>query len=165
MANQLMGKYNNHTPVVEIFTEGSISLPCKQITKSFLENIAVRTLIFLEQKRVSITLIVTDNKNIQDINSEYRNKNHPTDVISFAYRDSPFPEPPLELEELGDIYLSFEKAEEQASQYNTTLTDEITRLIIHGIVHLAGYDHETGHKEKKEMERIENDILESIQNP
>jgi len=148
---------------IEIFTEGNISLPYRDLTESFFSTITVNTLIQTDTDNISVNLILTDNEYIKTINNEYRGKDEPTDVISFAYRDNPFPIIDNPMEELGDIYMSLEKAADQAVEYETTLTDELKRLIIHGILHLLGYDHEKSEDDEKRMISLEEKIFKAIQ--
>lgn len=147
---------------IEIFTEGNVSLPFNDIDEKFFSMIADRSLTQTATDNVSINLILTDNEYIKTINNEYRGKDTPTDVISFAYRDDPFPVIEDTIEELGDIYISLEKASEQAVEYGTTLADELKRLIIHGILHLLGYDHEKSEEEEKRMNALEEKIFNTI---
>jgi probable rRNA maturation factor len=91
-----------------------------------------------------INLVFTDNAFIKKINLEYRSKNYPTDVISFAAAKS------------GDIFISVEKAAEQAASYGASFDEEVKRLVVHGALHVLGYDHvrqidrkEMAPKEKK----------------
>lgn len=116
----------------------------------------------MEADKVSISIILTDNETIHEINREYRGKDKPTDVISFAYRDEPFPSPEDIAEELGDIYISLEKAEEQAPEFEVTFRDELKRLLVHGILHLLGYDHERSPEDEKKMQALEEKITGSI---
>jgi probable rRNA maturation factor len=83
-------------------------------------------------------------------------------VISFAYRDDLFPGINGEIEELGDIYISLEKASEQSLDYEVSLKDELKRLLVHGILHLIGYDHEISDKEDKRMRDMEDKIFNEI---
>ncbi len=147
---------------IEIFTEGDIHLPYKNLAEKFFSSIADSTLLHTGTDNVSVNLILTDNEYIKSINSEYRGKDTPTDVISFAYRDDPFPVIDNPMEELGDIYISLEKASEQAVEYGVTLSEELKRLIIHGVLHLLGYDHELSAEEEKRMNLLEDKIFDAI---
>ena len=84
-------------------------------------------------------VIITDNKRIHEINKQYRNIDKETDVISFALEDNLDIELPIRL--LGDIYISIDKAREQALSYNHSLERELSFLAVHGLLHLLGYDH------------------------
>lgn len=86
---------------------------------------------------------IVDNKEIHKINREYRSVDRPTDVISFAFLDDkneiqPKDGSPISL---GEIIISFEKAEEQAKEYGHSLIREMSFLFVHGMLHLLGYDH------------------------
>jgi probable rRNA maturation factor len=148
--------------LIEIFTEGNFALPYKGITENFLSKVSERILELTETDKVSVTVILTDNETIHTINKDYRGKDKPTDVISFAYRDEPFPSPDEIAEELGDIYISLEKAEEQAAEYGVTMEAEVKRLLIHGILHLLGYDHEKSEDDEIEMQALEEKLINII---
>ncbi|WP_461201077.1 rRNA maturation RNase YbeY [Anoxybacillus sp. TBDG-1] len=100
---------------------------------------------------VSITFV--DNEKIREINRDYRGKDQPTDVISFALEEMGEEEieivgvdvPPV----LGDIIISVPKAREQAEQYGHSFMRELGFLAVHGFLHLLGYDHETEEEEKE----------------
>ena len=92
-------------------------------------------------------VIIVDNNKIHDLNKEYRGIDRVTDVISFALED--FHDIDLEIRMLGDIYISYEKAKEQADYYGHSYLRELSFLTIHGLLHLLGYDHM-----KKEDEEV-----------
>ncbi len=99
-----------------------------------------------EFNTISFDIVLTNNTEIQRINKEYRKKDVPTDVITFAiFADSPAEERFIIDGEinLGEIILSVDKIESQANENNKTLTDELYYIISHGILHLLGYDHQT----------------------
>lgn len=147
---------------IEVFTEGDISLPYNGIEHEYISKISERILEETGTDNVSVSVILTDNKLIHEINSEYRGKDKATDVISFAYRDEPFPVPADIAEELGDIYISLEKAEEQAAEFGVTFGEEFQRLLVHGILHLIGYDHERSPEDEKIMQELEDKIIRLI---
>ena len=96
----------------------------------------------------SFSIIITDNTFIHKLNKEYRNVDRPTVVISFALEDNKdFISGDIRL--LGDIYISIDKAKEQAIEYGHSLLRELSFLSIHGLLHLLGYDHM-----KKEDEEV-----------
>lgn len=97
-----------------------------------------------------VELILTDNREIAQINREFRGIDKATDVLSFP--SDPFPGAPL-----GSIVISCEKAESVAKELGHTENDEIALLFIHGMLHLKGYDHEVdqGEMRDKEVEMIE----------
>ncbi|KKB74599.1 MULTISPECIES: rRNA maturation RNase YbeY [Bacillus] len=113
-----------------------------------------------DQAEVSVTIVT--NEEIQKINKEYRGKDYPTDVISFALEEDGEGEveiigaemPPV----LGDIIISIDKAEEQAGEYGHSLMRELGFLSVHGFLHLLGYDHMTD-EEEKEMFTKQKELL------
>ena len=114
-----------------------------------------------EDAEVSVTFV--DNDRIQEINHQYRHKNQPTDVISFALEEMGEDEIQIIGDEmprvLGDIVISIPKAHEQAEEYNHSFMRELGFLTVHGFLHLLGYDHETS-EDEKEMFTRQKDILE-----
>jgi probable rRNA maturation factor len=109
------------------------------------------------EKDIYVSLLLADNATIQTVNRDYRGKDKPTDVISFAY---------LEVEEvidapvetLGDIVISLERVEEQAKEYGHSFQRELFYVLTHGILHLLGYDH-IQEEDKKIMRAKEEEIL------
>lgn len=85
-------------------------------------------------------VIIVDNTYIHELNKEYRGIDRPTDVISFALEDH-IDEVNLDFRMLGDIYISLDKAKEQAIEYGHSFLREICFLTVHGLLHLLGYDH------------------------
>ena len=107
-----------------------------------------------------LSLLLTDNENIQVINREYRDKDAPTDVISFAYHETEdFNIGPYDT--LGDIIISLERVEEQSSEYNHSFEREFYYVLTHGILHILGYDH-IEEDDKKLMREREEAILSSF---
>lgn len=103
---------------------------------------------------VNFNVIIVDNSFIHKINKEYRGIDRPTDVISFALED----EHDIEYDDfrlLGDIYISIDKAREQAKEYGHSLKREICFLSVHGLLHLLGYDHMEKEDEKVMFARQE----------
>lgn len=112
---------------------------------------------------LSVTFV--NNEEIQQINHEYRGKNVPTDVISFAMEELGEGEMAIEVDGiprmLGDIIISVERAKEQAADYGHSEERELGFLAIHGFLHLLGYDHMEEQDEKKMTEKQET-ILQSF---
>ncbi len=113
-----------------------------------------------ENSELSITL--TDDKNIHALNKKYRNIDRPTDVLSFAFRESDEPQIlNAEVEILGDIIISVERAKVQAEEYGHSFLREIIFLEVHGLLHLLGYDH-IEESERIEMEGEQKFIMEKL---
>jgi probable rRNA maturation factor len=132
-------------------------------TKDNIEEINKLNLVIdftLKHEKVEnavFNIIFVDNNKIQEINKEYRNKDEKTDVISFALEDNK--DIKLDIRILGDIYISIDKAKEQAKDYGHSLEREISFLTIHGLLHLLGYDH-TNKEEEQKMFDLQERILE-----
>jgi len=108
---------------------------------------------------VSVTFV--DNKTIREINKEYRNKDSETDVISFALNDDEsdvFDEVIPNL--LGDIIVSYPKMVQQAEEYGHSINRELGFLVVHGFLHLLGYDH-MNEEEEKVMFKRQEELLEA----
>lgn len=99
-------------------------------------------------------VILVDNALIHKINKEYRGIDRPTDVISFALEDDNIVNCPG-VRILGDIYISYDKAVEQANEYGHSLLREMSFLSVHGLLHLLGYDHMEKEDEKIMFSRQE----------
>ncbi len=99
-------------------------------------------------KGASFSVILTDNKNIHNLNKKYRNIDKETDVISFALEDENKEDFNLKNRSLGDIYISVEKAIAQSKEYKHSRTRELSFLAVHGLLHLLGYDHMNKKDEK-----------------
>jgi probable rRNA maturation factor len=105
-------------------------------------------------KNVIFSITLVDNNMIKELNNQYRNIDKPTDVISFALEDNDdYINPDCRL--LGDIYISIEKALEQADNYGHSYLRELSFLMIHGFLHLLGYDHQNTDDEIKMFKRQE----------
>jgi probable rRNA maturation factor len=124
-------------------------------------NFAAKKQSVEEHSEVSVTFV--SNERIQEINREYRDKDNPTDVISFAMEELGEGEvQPAGIEMprvLGDIIISVPKAIEQAEEYGHSFLRELGFLAVHGFLHLLGYDHMT-EEDEKEMFTLQKEILD-----
>jgi probable rRNA maturation factor len=101
---------------------------------------------------IRVNVVATDNKYIRQLNRDYRGRNHATDVLAFNLCDEDdSEEQPL----LGEIYISCEKARQQAAAYHHCFREEVRRLVAHGLLHLLGYDHEDDKSKKRMQEKEE----------
>jgi probable rRNA maturation factor len=103
----------------------------------------------------SVTLVLIGDEEMRDLNRLWRGKDAPTNVLSFpadAARDRGF---------LGDIVLAFATAQLEAKERGISLADHVSHLVVHGMLHLLGFDH-AGDKEAKRMERVERTALAAI---
>ena len=99
-----------------------------------------------------MSVVVTDDEMVRGLNREFRGYDEATDVLSFGLSERmksaaegeeffPFPDVPDDLLHLGEVVISYPTAERQAAEHNLTLSDELRHLLIHGALHLLGYDH------------------------
>lgn len=98
------------------------------------------------------SVILVDNSEIHEINKQYRAKDYPTDVISFEEAEDDY---------LGEIFISIDKTYEQAKTYGHSVEREFAFLLVHGLLHLQGYDHETKEEEKIMFDK-QNEILDIL---
>ena len=132
---------------VEIHNEFDIQLNRSSI-QSLLENI----LLDNKQNTGSINIIMTDDDTLRLMKKEYFNQDLYTDVIAFNIDDNPFE---------GEIYISHDRIKDNAKKFNQSFEDELKRILIHGSLHLCGYDDKTP-KEKLEMTSLEENYLEKF---
>lgn len=126
--------------------------------ENFLEfsEKAAKSIKAAKGKEISISFI--SDSRIKELNNTFRNKNYPTDVLSFPYETDQFYSFGTE-NILGDIVISLETAQRQAAENSLSLETEIKQLILHGILHLCGYDHE---KDEGEMNELELKLREQL---
>ncbi len=130
---------NNQIP------SASLNFFLKKVAGACLKKLAIK-------KNISIVLVA--DKKIQELNKIYRQKNKVTDVLSFGdWDDKKF---------LGEVFICLSQAKRQAKKYGTTLKQELTRLLVHGLLHLAGFDHEKTKQEEKEMLGKQEKIIKAI---
>lgn len=97
-----------------------------------------------------LSVLVTGNDEIRALNKEYRRIDKATDVLSFPMDDERM---------LGDIVISYEKTLAQSKEFKVTVDEELGRLLVHGLLHLLGYDNVKGGRQAKEMREKEEEVL------
>lgn len=113
-------------------------------------------------KPAEISIVLTDDAQMQVLNRQYRGKNRSTDVLSFSQLEGePFAAGPEGMVGLGDVVISVETAGRQAVEHGHSLQDELDLLVAHGMLHLLGYDDET-EAGAAEMRQHEAAILEEV---
>jgi rRNA maturation RNase YbeY len=117
----------------------------KKITEALLNSLG------FQNKDLSILFV--SNKKITILNEKYFGRNNPTNVISFSYMDG------LPGEVLGDIIISAERAEEEARSSGTYFYERLFALIVHGLAHVMGYDHEKDERENRKMKTREKKLM------
>jgi len=113
---------------------------------------ANQVLDLLEIGSAEISVVIVDNDQIQELNRTYLGHDRPTNVISFPQQEGEGPDG----EHLGDVVISIEMADQEAKEAGLSLSERMLQLLIHGICHLAGFDHERGTEEEaRKMEETE----------
>ena len=120
-------------------------------------NGALRYEGFEKDAEVSVTLVTAEG--IKELNAEYRDKDAVTDVLSFPIFDDMDDEMAI----LGDIVLCLSRAQEQAKEYGHSFEREVAFLTVHSVLHLLGYDHETGEEDEREMFDRQKLIMEYLE--
>jgi len=115
-----------------------------------IKNIIEKIMIHLGCQNTEVSILLTKDKDIRLLNKEFRTIDQPTDVLSFPQNEDEDPSIPGE-KILGDIAVSLDTAKIQANDHGLILKEEIILLLIHGILHLLGYDHEVSEQEDKKM--------------
>ena len=129
---------------------------CKGVVAAKVRKKAMLILEQMLSTDAELSILLVDDEEMRNINREYRNIDRPTDVIAFAMREGEFSEVNREL--LGDVIISVDTAGRQAFERGVTVMEEVIFLLVHGILHLHGYDHEINMEEKLKMEKKEGDI-------
>ena len=127
-----------------------------QRTRRALQKIL--ELLEIEDKEASI--LFSDDEGIRKINRDYLGRDRPTNVISFSMSEGEFGDVNPSI--LGDIIISAETARRDADNHNIPFEDEIDFLLIHGMLHLLGYDHETTESDAETMKEKEREIFFSL---
>lgn len=124
-----------------------------------LRNVAVRILNALEcPEGTELSVSIVGDFSIRRINREYLGKDRPTNVISFSLQEGEFTE--VAPNALGDVIVSADTAKREAEEGGMALFDRVCFLLLHGILHLCGYDHErSGEAEARRMEQKESELF------
>ncbi len=120
----------------------------------------------IEDRMVEVSIVLANDDLLQILNREYRGKDKPTNVLSFAQIDADSPVPDDGPYPVGDIILSYQTIDREAKEQDKFFKDHYTHMLVHGMLHLLGYDHEE-EDDATVMEALEIRILEqlNIQNP
>lgn len=118
----------------------------------FIEKQADQILAHLDSSDKELSILVVDDARIRQLNQQYRDKDSATDVLSFPQFEED-EEPGFSSHLLGDVVLSIETAKLQAEEHDLSLEEELILLLIHGILHLLGYDHERSAAEAEAMQK------------
>lgn len=109
-----------------------------------------------------ISIVIMDDAQIQELNQNFRGICRPTNVLAFPMQEGEFTDITPEL--LGDVVISAQTARKEADAAGITLEERMSQLLVHGILHLLGFDHETTESNAEEMETKSLEILRQIEN-
>jgi probable rRNA maturation factor len=147
---------------IDIQVAQAVTLP---IDTDLIEK-AVRGVLEAESQGglIEVSVLVTDDVEIHELNRDYRGVDAPTDVLSFADEedDLAFVRPPDMPRSLGDLVISYDRVVAQAAEYGHSVERELAFLTVHGMLHLLGYDHELGADEAALMGAREEAIMEVL---
>lgn len=115
----------------------------------------------LDYLDAELSILIVDDLQIAKLNKQYLHRNGPTNVIAFPMRTDPFSNINPEL--LGDVVISIETAEKEGKSIGISMEERFTQLLVHGILHLLGYDHETTEQDADKMEKKNEEILKLIE--
>ncbi|OQY33076.1 MAG: rRNA maturation RNase YbeY [Spirochaetaceae bacterium 4572_59] len=125
----------------------------------WLDKLESYVQLVLEKEELAnweISLTLCHDPYIKELNSLYRSKDEPTDVLSFCQNEGEFIDrPSSDLVSAGDIVISMDTLKNHVGQFEVSLEEELKRVIIHGILHLKGMDHETNDQEEKMLKHQE----------
>jgi len=115
----------------------------------------------LDYHDAELSILIVDDPQIAILNKKYLRRNGPTNVIAFPMRTDQFSNINPEL--LGDVVISIETAEKEGKNIGINMEERFTQLLVHGILHLLGYDHEKSEQEAEKMEKKSEEILKLIE--
>lgn len=131
----------------------------RSLNKERILRTAGRILSLLEQPGAELSILFVGDRRMKQLNTRYRGIRRTTDVLSF---EAGIPVEHDELNILGDIVICVPRAEAQAEEYGSGFYDEMTRLLIHGTLHLLGYDHEQTAYMARRMIKKEEELLDAV---
>lgn len=114
----------------------------------------------MDNPEAELSLLILDDRQIADLNREYLQREGPTNVIAFPMREGDFSQ--LSAQLLGDVVISVQTADREATEAGMSVSRRLSQLLVHGILHLFGYDHEAGGPEALEMDSRSHELLNRI---
>lgn len=119
-----------------------------------------KLLLLLRLRDAELSVFFVGDRTMRTLNRRYRGKDRTTDVLSFAFREGAYGM--VQRNVLGDLVISLPVAKRQAREAGETLAGELDRLLVHGLLHLLGYDHEQGGGSERRMRGRERKLLEML---
>jgi len=135
-----------------------------QLDAAHLRQLVEKALSYLRVPAgTGMSLVVTDEREVQELNRRFRGVDAPTDVLAFGEgeQEGPFVSAPEAPPYLGDVVIAYPRAEAQAAEHGHSVEEEMRLLLVHGILHLLGYDHVTP-EEKAIMWARQDEVLQAL---
>jgi len=126
------------------------NLTAVQIDKKFLEKVCQKVLESEKKENKDLSIALIGQEKIRELNKKYRKKNRATDILAFPG------------DGLGEIVICLREVKKNAKKYKASFEKELARVLIHGLLHLLGYNHEKSEKAAQKMEEKQNYYLEKI---
>jgi len=131
-----------------------------RVNEALVRRTAERLLVLTGMPDAELSLLLADDKQIAELNSSWRRKNGPTNVLAFSLTEGP--DSAMALNMLGDIVISVEIAAREAEKAGLSLHSHLQELLVHGFLHLIGYDHEKSGSEAVRMHNKERELLQEL---
>jgi rRNA maturation RNase YbeY len=128
------------------------------VRQGTLRRVTRKLLRLLDEAEAEVCIGLVGETRMRRLNRTYRHQDRTTDVLAFAYREARTGVSPL----LGDVAISVPTARRQAKALSHSLDEEVLRLLIHGVLHLVGYDHERSRWQARRMRRKETELFETF---
>ena len=132
------------------------NLTASSVDKKFLEKTAQAVLESESVRSFNLSIALVGPARMKKLNKKYRGKNRTTDVLAFGSDQKLFS---VFQKEIGEIVICLQEVKKNAKRFNLSFKKELTRVLVHGILHLLGYDHEISKTEAKKMEEKEEHYL------
>ena len=150
-----------------------IEISCDENWEDWINKTRIQKILIIFLKRLfdierGISLHITDDGEIQKLNEEFRGKDCPTDILSWAYDDNDLEKNAAQTGDsasgnlAGELIVSAERVRQQAVENGWDFETELIRLLAHGCAHLAGLDHESSTEEAREMLELEIELLKEV---
>jgi len=142
--------------MIDILVDEGIALPMTE--EQVIQAVQASCVTLKQEEKLSLCVRFSSDEEVQSLNAQWRNMDKVTDVLSFPMQD----EEELDIEEsLGDIILAVPFVQQEAERLKLSLQNHITHLIVHGTLHLLGYDH-INDAEAVEMQQLENQVMNQL---
>lgn len=129
-----------------------------RIDQSRLTRLAQATLSLVGERTADLGVMLIGDRSMRRLNRQYRKKDRTTDVLAFSMREAPASPSTF----IGDVVISVPTAAKQANQLGRSLDEELIVLLVHGILHLCGYDHERSERDARHMQQRERWVLRRL---